>query len=349
MKKMLTLTLIVLSAVSFGQKKAILTGQIANPTGDWVYLRTWDKSERMWNSILMDSCELKNGQFELSTSLDSLTNIEFFDGNEATQLYMKPGEKLNLSLNTQFFDETLVFSGDGSGRNNLMAQVAIVSETMTHYRNVMYGMFELDPKMDTIPLFENLANNDSLFEAYVDFEMSANPEMEGYLMDSKQMNKNISSSYVRKANKHLVFNKMLKEEAGAQFLDATGVNLDGKKVKVSDFYGKITVLDFWATWCGPCKAEFPGLHELEEKYDGQVTFLGIASFCKKEDWEKMAKEEGFHNSIYIEKDDMEPVSSKYAIQTIPRYIILDAKGTVINLEAQRPSTGLENQLIELLK
>ncbi|MEZ4923415.1 MAG: TlpA disulfide reductase family protein [Crocinitomicaceae bacterium] len=120
-------------------------------------------------------------------------------------------------------------------------------------------------------------------------------------------------------------------------------------MKVSDFYGKITVLDFWATWCGPCKAEFPGLHELEKKYDGKVTFLGIASFCKKEDWEKMAKEEGFHNSIYIEKDDMDPVSSKYAIQTIPRYIILDADGKVINLEAQRPSSGLENQLIELLK
>ncbi|MEZ4923413.1 MAG: DUF4369 domain-containing protein [Crocinitomicaceae bacterium] len=169
MKKILTITLILLSVLTFGQKKAILTGQISNPTGDWVYLRTWDKSEQMWNTILLDSCILKNGQFELSTTLDSLTNIEFFDGNESTQLYMKPGEKLNLSLNTQFFDETLVFTGEGAARNNLMAQVTLVSETLTHYRNVMYGKFELDPKMDTT-LFENIESNDSLFEVFIDYE-----------------------------------------------------------------------------------------------------------------------------------------------------------------------------------
>jgi thiol-disulfide isomerase/thioredoxin len=57
-------------------------------------------------------------------------------------------------------------------------------------------------------------------------------------------------------------------------LDFTIKDLDGKDVKLSSFKGKVILLNFWATWCGPCKAEIPGFVELQEKYKKDLVVIG---------------------------------------------------------------------------
>lgn len=57
-------------------------------------------------------------------------------------------------------------------------------------------------------------------------------------------------------------------------LDFTMKDLDGKDVKLSSFKGKVILLNFWATWCGPCKAEIPGFVELQTKYKDQLVVIG---------------------------------------------------------------------------
>jgi thiol-disulfide isomerase/thioredoxin len=57
-------------------------------------------------------------------------------------------------------------------------------------------------------------------------------------------------------------------------LDFTMKDLDGKDVKLSSFKGKVILLNFWATWCGPCKAEIPGFVELQEKYKKDLVVVG---------------------------------------------------------------------------
>ncbi len=58
--------------------------------------------------------------------------------------------------------------------------------------------------------------------------------------------------------------------------DFTLVNLDGKNVTLSDFRGKIIIVDFWATWCGPCKMEIPSFIKLQDDYRDDVVVLGIS-------------------------------------------------------------------------
>lgn len=59
-------------------------------------------------------------------------------------------------------------------------------------------------------------------------------------------------------------------------LDFKIKDLDGKQVELSSFKGKVILLNFWATWCGPCKAEIPGFVELQAKYRDQLTVVGYS-------------------------------------------------------------------------
>jgi thiol-disulfide isomerase/thioredoxin len=73
------------------------------------------------------------------------------------------------------------------------------------------------------------------------------------------------------------------EQGGACMANAKPANfdfkvkdLDGKDVALSSFKGKVILLNFWATWCGPCKAEIPGFVELQTKYKDQLTIIGYS-------------------------------------------------------------------------
>ena len=75
----------------------------------------------------------------------------------------------------------------------------------------------------------------------------------------------------------------IEEQGGACDADAKPANmdftikhLDGKDVKLSDYKGKVVLLNFWATWCGPCKAEIPGFVELQEQYKSDLVVVGYS-------------------------------------------------------------------------
>ncbi len=63
--------------------------------------------------------------------------------------------------------------------------------------------------------------------------------------------------------------------------------IDGKTVKLSDYSGKVIVVNLWATWCGPCRIEIPHLIELAREYQGRVEFIGLTNEDPEEDAEKV--------------------------------------------------------------
>jgi len=107
--------------------------------------------------------------------------------------------------------------------------------------------------------------------------------------------------------------------------------LDGKNLKLSDLRGKAVLLNFWATYCGPCKVEMPWFVELQKEYGPQgFQIVGVANDdASTEDIAKFAKEMGINYPILIGKDS---VSDSYNVSVLPTTFFLDRDGKLIARE-----------------
>jgi len=116
------------------------------------------------------------------------------------------------------------------------------------------------------------------------------------------------------------------------------VNLEGETVKLSDYKGKIVVLDFWATWCGPCRAAFPNMQKLVKKYaNDPVDFFFINAFERgeKEDIKKkVAKlivDDNYTFNVLFDFDNK--VAENYKVKLIPMKIVINKKGEIISVNS----------------
>lgn len=123
-------------------------------------------------------------------------------------------------------------------------------------------------------------------------------------------------------------------------------DLSGAVVKLADLKGKVVVLDMWATWCGPCRAEEPHWEKLNEIFEGKpVAFVGISTDQDKSKWEQYIKEKN-PKGIQLHAGVGNPLSKAYNVNTIPRYIVIDKAGNLVSADSPRPSDPKLKALIE---
>jgi len=112
--------------------------------------------------------------------------------------------------------------------------------------------------------------------------------------------------------------------------DFTLESLDGKSMKLSDLRGKAVLLNFWATWCGPCKIEMPWFVELQRQYADQgFQIVGVAmDDSSKEDIAKFAKDMGVNYPVLIGK---EAVGDAYGgVPALPETFFIGRDGKIID-------------------
>ncbi|MEH6890209.1 TlpA disulfide reductase family protein [Bacillus sp. JJ864] len=107
--------------------------------------------------------------------------------------------------------------------------------------------------------------------------------------------------------------------------------LDGTKVKLSDLKGKKVIVNFWATWCGPCQREMPDMQEFYSKYQKDVEILAVNYTASegtdgKEKVRKFAEEKGVTFPILLDTDIK--VTTTYKVLTIPTSYFVDTKGVI---------------------
>jgi len=105
------------------------------------------------------------------------------------------------------------------------------------------------------------------------------------------------------------------------------LDLNGKMVQLSDFKGRPVVLDFWATWCQPCRDSIPGMVKLHKDYAGKgLVILAISvDGGAIEDIRSFQKEYGMAYTVLIGTED---VADQYRARTIPMMIVLDKSGKI---------------------
>jgi peroxiredoxin len=122
--------------------------------------------------------------------------------------------------------------------------------------------------------------------------------------------------------------------------DFTLESLDGKSVRLSDYKGQAVLLNFWATWCGPCKIEMPWFVELQKEYGPQgLQIVGVAmDDASKEEITKFAKEMGVNYTILLGK---ETVGQQYGgVDVLPTTFFIDRDGKIVSREFGLQSRSL---------
>ena len=126
----------------------------------------------------------------------------------------------------------------------------------------------------------------------------------------------------------LLFGCTARNETSAAVSDFKLQDLNGKTVKLSDFKGKPVLLDFWATWCPPCRAAIPGLEKLHKNYSGKgLVVLSIS--LDEGDWDSVKSFAAEHGITYPVLKGTEDVSSQFQVRTIPMLVIINKEGKIV--------------------
>ena len=310
-----------------------IDGTVADSTlnGNLIYLTD------MASRDVLDSAVITDNKFHFTGKADTAfiatlqsrpyrMNLIVENGNISVEL----GETDKLS-GTPLNDEMSVFMSAIDSLNNLFIakQQEIVAkglsdeEAAAEWNKLQGGLMDEANKVLS-KYFDR--NNNNAVGAWILANWGLEPEkLDSVINLSGDVLK--ANPLVKEMLKQL---EMLKKTAvGQMFTDFTVEQPDGTKVSLSDYVGKgrYVLVDFWASWCGPCRREIPNIKELYDKYhDKGLDVLGVAVWDKPEDTQKAIEEmqivwPQIINAQHIPTD-------LYGIQGIPHIILFAPDGTI---------------------
>ncbi|WP_026632467.1 TlpA family protein disulfide reductase [Dyadobacter alkalitolerans] len=154
----------------------------------------------------------------------------------------------------------------------------------------------------------------------------ANEELLSILQQQTQQNPDFPSHKVA----------FYKADSGTE-IEITG---DVFQQLVSMHKGKVIYIDFWATWCGPCKMEVPFAMDLHDFYkEKPIVFVNLCLFSDRNTWRKMvATQKVGGENYFFDKDQSELLKSKLKIGGFPTYMIISKECKLVDAQAPRPSS-----------
>ena len=372
MKHLLSLLLIVLISISCDKKQGgyTFTGTIDNVAdGTKLYLKFLDANKPKE----LDTTFIQDGKFTFKGSVSEPSlYILFVDGLRGTIPFIAENTQLDFTIFKDSISESRI---TGSKENDLVMAFVEHNKTIRKRSIIINEHFaEARRNNDTIRLntinIERKELNDYNKKFTIDFlRINIDTAFGVFLLDNSLINKVIStkeaSDLINKMSeetKNLAPIQRITKKLEAEIASAigsvapnfSGPTPKGEELSLNDIKGKVTIIDFWAAWCGPCRKENPNVVNIYNKYhDKGLEIISVSldgsprQKNSKDAWIKAIEKDNltwYHISHLSYFND--PIAKQYHIQSIPSTFILDSEGIIIakNLRGKT----LENKIAELL-
>ena len=128
--------------------------------------------------------------------------------------------------------------------------------------------------------------------------------------------------------------------------DFTMLDTDGNEVTLAEFFGKPIILNFWASWCGPCKMEMPEIQNFYEKYGENIHFLAVSVDDSVDTAKAFIETEGYTFPVYFDTTSMGAYT--YGASSIPLTFFIDAEGNLTAYYMGAMSADILQQGVDMI-
>lgn len=331
--------------------------------GDYVYMRYYDGRE----AFTLDSAIVKNGKFEFKGMPDSVFAPKFIIYGDETQdinatVFIEDGAiKVDMAKGnskvsgTPSNDAFAAFIEKYSGFENQMNTIATTFRTDTTLTDV---------QRDSLIKVYDKVSEECMDYVYAQTEANINNAVGAYMLQSNgfsfevekakalldKLPQNYLSSSSMSRLKEYVDNAM-NTVVGKKYIDFSMNTPEGETVKLSDFVSKnkYTLIDFWASWCGPCRQEMPNVVAAYKEFKSKgFGIVGVSLDNDADKWKQAIKD---LNITWPQMSDLKAWQCEgaalYGVRAIPATVLVDQEGNIIARDLR--GEDIAAKLGELLK